>query len=381
MTRRSTVLFVLAALLATPIVAAAADASTSLYFPPANGKWKTVTPAQAGWNAEALEAALAFVGEQRSTGVVVLHQGRILAERYWEIAPDPNDPNDRIHRMTGGRTAQGQAIEDVASMQKSVLSFLAGVARGKGLLDFEAPVTKYLGAGWSKATPEQEAAITVRDVLGMKSGLKTDGSYEAAPGEKWFYNTPIYAKTVQILEQASGLSVDEYTRRWLTEPLAMRDSKWMPRPWVNEPGAQASGASEGNTIGFYTSARDMARFGLMIQARGRWNGKDVLGDPRYLDEAFASSQPHNPSYGLLWWLNGKAKSPRGGKMVDAPLIPSAPADLVAAQGALGRKIYVVPSLDLVVTRLGDEPPKANRSESGDFNEELWRRLMAAAPKR
>ena len=265
-------------------------------------------------------------------------------------------------------------------MQKSVLSFLAGVARGKGLLDFEAQVSKYLGAGWSKATAEQEAAITVRHVLGMTTGLKTDGTYEAAPGDKWFYNTPIYAKTVQILEKASGLSVDEYTRRWLTEPIGMSDSRWLPRPWVNEPGALAAGAAEGNTIGFYTSARDMARFGLMIQARGRWNGRDVLGDARYLDEAFASSQPHNPSYGLLWWLNGKAKSPRGGRMVDAPLIPAAPADLVAAQGAMGRKIYVVPSLDLVVTRLGDEPPRANRAEGSDFNEELWRRLMAAAPQ-
>jgi hypothetical protein len=68
-------------------------------------------------------------------------------------------------------------------------------------------------------------------------------------------------------------------------------------------------------------------------------------------------------------------------MVDAPLIPSAPADLVAAQGALGRKIYVVPSLDLVVTRLGDEPPRASRTDGSDFNEGLWQRLMAAAPKR
>jgi hypothetical protein len=47
---------------------------------------------------------------------------------------------------------------------------------------------------------------------------------------------------------------------------------------------------------------------------------------------------------------------------------------------MGRKIYVVPSLDLVVTRLGDEPPKASRPEGSDFNEELWRRLMAAAPQ-
>ena len=355
------------------VAANEADAASSLYFPPATGKWETVTPAQAGWDAKALDAALTYAGEQRSSGVVIVHRGRILAERYWELPPNPNDPNDRVHRMTTGRTAEGQAIEDVASMQKSVMSFLAGVARGKGLLDFEAPVSRYLGEGWSKATPEQEAAIKVRHVLGMTSGLQLDGSYEAPPGTKWLYNTPIYAKTVQIVEKASGLSVDEYTKRWLTDRIGMRDSKWTPRTWVDEPAAIAAGSREGNTIGFSTSARDTARFGLMILAGGRWKDEDVLGDPRYLAEAFASSQSHNPSYGLLWWLNGKAKSPQGGKIVDGPLIPTAPPELVVAQGDLGRKIYVVPSLDLVVTRLGDEPAK-------DFNDRAVAALERGRPR-
>jgi CubicO group peptidase (beta-lactamase class C family) len=208
----------------------------------------------------------------------------------------------------------------------------------------------------------------------MTTGLKMDGSYEAPPATKWLYNTPIYAKSVQIVEQASGLTVDQYTRQWLTERIGMRDSKWTPRPWVDEPAAVAAGSREGNTIGFSTSARDIARFGLLILAGGRWKNEDVLGDPRWMAEAFASSQSHNPSYGLLWWLNGKAKSPQGGKIADGMLIPSAPPDLVAAFGALGRKVYVVPSLDLVVTRLGDEPAK-------DFNDELWRRLSAAFPSK
>jgi CubicO group peptidase (beta-lactamase class C family) len=348
--------------------------AAAFYFPPTDGAWETVEPAASGWDAKALDAALTYAGEQRSSGVVVLHRGRILAERYWELPPDPNDPNDRVHRMTTGKTADGHAIEDVASMQKSVMSVLAGIARGKGLLDFEAPVSKYLGTGWSKATPEQEAAITVRHVLGMTSGLKLDGSYEAPPGTKWLYNTPIYAKSVQIVEKASGLPVAEYTKRWLTDRIGMRDSKWTPRTWVDEPAAVAAGSRIGNTIGFSTSARDAARFGLMILAGGCWKNEDVLGDPRYLAEAFASSQSHNPSYGLLWWLNGKAMSPQGGKIADGPLIPTAPPELVVAQGDLGRKIYVVPSLDLVVTRLGDAPAK-------DFNVELWRLLSAAAPKR
>jgi CubicO group peptidase (beta-lactamase class C family) len=54
------------------------------------------------------------------------------------------------------------------------------------------------------------------------------------------------------------------------------------------------------------------------------------------------------------------------------LAPAAPEDLYAAQGALGRKLYVVPSLDLVVVRLGDSPGDA-------FNQRFWELLMAAAP--
>jgi hypothetical protein len=86
------------------------------------------------------------------------------------------------------------------------------------------------------------------------------------------------------------------------------------------------------------------------------------------------SQPLNPSYGLLWWLNGQARFQLAGATVSQPgsLIPSAPRDLVAALGALDRKCYIVPSLGLVVTRLGDQTGEA-------FNNEFWKLLMKAVP--
>jgi CubicO group peptidase (beta-lactamase class C family) len=340
--------------------------AAALYFPPADGPWETVAPESVGWDAGGLDAAVAYAGAQRSSGMVVLHRGRILAERFWKLDRDPNDPQDRVRRMTTAWTRDGHAVEDVASVQKSVLSFLAGVARGKGLLDFDAPVSRYLGAGWSKAAPEQEGAITVRHLLGMTTGLALDAAYETPPTETWRYNTGVYSRLVAILERASGLAVDQYTRRWLTDRIGMRDSRWTPRPWASEAGGDA------NTIGFSSSARDLARFGLLVLAGGRWNGEDLLGDPGYLAEALAPSQTHNPSYGLLWWLNGKANTVARGARVPGPLVPTAPADLVAAQGALTRRVYVVPSLSLVVTRLGDQPAR-------EFDRELWRRLMAAAP--
>ena len=200
----------------------------------------------------------------------------------------------------------------------------------------------------------------------MTSGLAEDHSYKGPAGSIWMYNTPVYSQSVKVLEKASGMKVNEYTAKWLTEPIGMSDSKWAPR-------ARPAGSS-GNSIGFVTSARDLARFGLLVLADGHWDGKDVLGNRGYLERALAPSQTINPAYGFLWWLNGQDKVVRGQKTIKGPLISSAPADLAAAQGALGRKCYVVPSLDLVVTRLGDQPPAGNA-----FNDEIWKRLSKAAP--
>ena len=161
-----------------------------------------------------------------------------------------------------------RVIEDVASVQKSVSALLVGIAQHQGLLRLEDPVGKHLGAGWSKASPEQEQAITVRHLLTMTSGLMDDLTFEAAAGTRWRYNSAAYAHIV----------------------------------------------------------------------------------------------------------NGQSEVARGaGQKVKDPLIPTAAPDLVAALGAVDRKLYVVPSLELVVTRLGNSAGPA-------FQNDFWKLLSDAAPK-
>ena len=106
------------------------------------------------------------------------------------------------------------------------------------------------------------------------------------------------------------------------------------------------------------------------------NGLPPIHPGEYLREALDTSQPLNKSYGYLWWLNGRPTVRANGKQA-SQLIPGAPKDLVAALGALGRKIYVVPSLELVVTRTG-----ANSDADGEppFDEVLWKALMKASPR-
>ena len=243
---------------------------------------------------------------------------------------------------------------------------LIGVAVDKGLLDISKPVSAYAGAGWSKATPQQEARIIVRHLLEMNSGLKENLSYEAEPGAKFFYNTPAYAITKKVLEGASKQSLDDLTRLWLTEPAGMSDTSWRKRP--------GAFADIGNPTGLVTTPRDIAKMGQIVLDGGKAaDGKRVISKKQL--DALLQRTATNPSYGHLWWLNGGSYALAAGAnatRTEGQFIPAAPADLVAAMGAQDRKLFVVPSRRLLVVRTGQAAER-------DFNQQLWVRLMKAAP--
>ena len=361
--------------------AAVKDAAAGkLYFPPAKGSWEKVRAAELGWNLAKLKAALEFAGRRKSSAVVILYQGRLLAEQYWEVPAKPKDERGRLSRyfyMRHGKDSSGRIIEDVASAQKSIVSLLVGIARQKSLLELSDPVDKHLGQGWSKAPREKEAKITLRELISMSSGLNIDLDYVAPPGTKWKYNTQAYSRSLQVVAAASGMSPNELTKKWLTEPLGMADSRWVDRGLKRIEEKTGVKQRTANTLGFVTSARDLARVGLMLLAGGDWNGAAIVSDKTYLADSVKPSQKMNPAYGYLWWLNSSARPvASNGERRSRALVPSAPADLFAAQGALGRRLWVVPSLGIVATRLGDDPRASGR---GDFDRLFWKALVEAVP--
>ncbi len=359
--------FVFAVLIATLGLGPALADKTELYFPTAK-VWEKVDPAAVGWNADALDQAVDFAMSRKSSDVVILHRGRILSEKYTPI----EKPSLTYRGMIHGQDPQGRVVEDVASVQKSVASLLVGIAQEKQLLKVSDPVHQHLGVGWSNATTEQESRITIRHLITMSSGLTDRLQYADPPGTKWRYNSNAYSLSVTVVAASAKMTPNELTRAWLTKPLGMNDSRWIERRQakISPP--------EANKLGFATTARDLARFGLMVLARGRWNDETVLGDQDYLQAALSPSQKMNPAYGYLWWLNGHKATLPGLRRDRGPLNPAAPDDLVAALGALGRKCYVVPSLDLVVVRLGDSPEVIGQPK---FDVEFWSQLMKAAPKK
>ena len=306
----------------------------------------------------AMQAVLDYARSQNTTGFLVIQDRKTLVEQNWTV------PLEGAFRAFAYETTpDGELLEDVASQQKSFVSILVAVAIDKGLIDPSAPVDAYLGAGWTKAKPDQEARIRVIDVLTMSSGLNTEFGYAAPPGTVFLYNTPVYAITKRILAAAAKQPLEAITRDWLTAPAGMSDTSWRKRP--------AAFADVGNPTGLVTSPRDTARFGQIVLDGGKAaDGRRIVSEAGL--KAMFTRSATNPAYGHLWWLNGSAFTIRPlANRTNGPLIPAAPADLVAALGALDRKLYVAPSLRLVAARMGPAAPDK------DFDQQLWLRLAKA----
>lgn len=135
-------------------------------------------------------------------------------------------------------------------------------------------------------------------------------------------------------------SLDDVTRERLLDPIGMKDSYWFERLWCEEEEQVCQ-----NRMGFASTLRDLARFGQLILDGGSWQSEQLFGNPDYLSDCYTPSDA-NPGYGLLWWLN----------QGDPPRIPAAPSELLTASGALDREIWIVPSMGLVIVRIGDWSP-------------------------
>lgn len=339
------------------------------------GQWPTLPSENVGLDSKELARTIDWVRTRNSTGFVIAHADGIVSESYWRC----DKGFEGAPMLAPTFLDDGRSREDVASAQKSVVSVLVGIALGKGLLNLDDTVSEHVGPGWSRAEEAAEAAITLRHLLSMTSGLDHAARFQAAPGAVWEYNLGSTWHTLKrVLAAAAHMSLDQLLSEWLAEPLGMSESEFVARPVDESVPKEARGAVQypnGDPIeGFVSSARDLARFGLAVIARGRVNDIDLGIPTDYLNESLSPSTTLNPSYGLLWWLNGREFSlaPGGGRTA-GPLLPAAPTDTVAALGALGRAVYVMPSLSLVVVRTGGSPGETITTASL-FGRELFEHL-------
>lgn len=323
-----------------------------LYFPPVTGsEWATTSPSELEWCQDRIDSLYSFNERSNTKALIILKNGKIVLEKYFG-------------------TFTQDSLWYWASAGKTVTSVLVGHAQENGLLDITKSSKTYLGAGWSSCTPEQEDAITVRHHLTMTTGLEgrvpDDNckepsclTYRAAPGTLWDYYNAGYLLLQDIVAKASGLSYQQYYARNLASRTGM-GGLWLDGVLYSKP-------------------RAMARFGLMLLAGGLWNGDTILHDQEYLYAMKNTSQELNPSYGYLFWLNGKGSYIQPGIpfVYSGDIIPSAPDDLYSGLGKNDQKVYVVPSQGLVVIRMGNKATDALPALSG-YDDELWK-LISQLP--
>ncbi len=301
------------------------------YFPPIEGnEWMRITPKELGWNNQKLNETIDFVKDQRSGAFIVLNKGEMVVEEYW---------------MGWDKNFRGK----IASINKSVTSVLVGIAQEQGKLNIEDKVSDYLDTGWSKSSPENESKITIRHLLTMTSGLDDYLVYTDDAGTEFYYNTIAFNQLWPVLEKATDKSIDRYADRVLFNNIGMTKAiKWY----------------KGNDL----LPRDLARFGLMILNEGNWGTDGILFDKKYYLEMLSPSQTFVSCYGYLWWLNNNCNANNDDE--ELRLFNNAPTDLIAALGAGDQKLYIVPSRELVIIRLGYDPGTPFWGEES-FNNKFW----------
>ena len=349
-----------AALGTAPVLAFQPRTIPSTLPDPRTQRWPTGDlgahgPLPAGADGAALDAAMDRAmgpAGQNTRALVILHAGHVVAERYAE-GFGPHTP--QISWSQG----------------KSIAAALAGILAREGVLRLDEPAPV---AAWHADPDDPRGAILVRDLLHMSSGLDflnlgldDPRSYTAANEHFRLYMDQVGDVCRHATEQPMDLPPDSVFRYRNSDPITVtcivrriveeRGEDWLSFPRralfdrIGIRDAVLETDLHGTPIitGYdFMSAYDWARFGLLHLWKGVWEGDRILAEG-WTDfvRTPTASDPHH-DYGGLWWVNA------GGRF------PSLPRDAYTAAGFMGQNTMVIPSLDLVVVRLGPSPGGSDR---------------------
>tara|TARA_B100002019_G_scaffold266911_1_gene257582 strand:+ start:126 stop:1136 length:1011 start_codon:yes stop_codon:yes gene_type:complete len=327
-----------------------------MYFPSiVSDQWETISPDELNWDSVEVENLYEFLELNNTRAFIVLKDGKIVIENYWGnniLNTAPFDINSNWYWASAGKT---------------LTAFMIGIAQDDGLLSIEDSSAIYLGNGWTSLTAEQEGLIKIKHQLTMTTGLEYQDvnlnckdpnclSYKNSPGTNWFYHNATYSLLKDVIENATETTYNDFTNQKVKLKIGMGGS------WIRL----------NNSETYYSTARDMARFGLLILNEGVWDKDVILNDTNYFSNMVNTSQEINKSYGYLWWLNGKESliPPAITIPIEVSLASNAPEDLIAGMGKNGQYLDVIPSQNLVIIRMG-EAPDADNLVPINFHNEMW----------
>lgn len=316
---------------------------------PVPGGTRLLIPADAdSISSAALQAAVAHAESTESHALLIHHRGALVLERYW-------NGHGRDSRF------------DTASMHKSVLGLLLGVAIADGHIgSIDDPVGRYLHE-WAD---DPRGRISLRQLAGMSSGLKLEpfSPNPFAPGLRLMIGSDIEATTLAlpwhespdqhfeytnfnsqllgiVLERATGMRYADFLSSGLWQGLGAPDAAvWLDR----------EGGSARTFCCLLASAQAWMQIGLLMLDEGRVDGDQLV--PADWITAMRTPGRLNPNFGLQLWLGSPASGLRrynsASSLEALHSEPFVAEDVFFMDGMGGQRVYVIPSAELVIVRIG-----------------------------
>lgn len=312
-----------------------------------------------------------FMADTKTTGLMVIKDGRVVAERYQY----GRQPDMRFRSF---------------SMAKTFTAMLVGIAHGKGVIrSLDDKAADY----WPEIAPSAYGQTTLRNLLRMSSGvpfrelytwtpdddiwlwgrvlflpenrnrpekiaeyLNTKTTREVEQGQRFKYATIETEILGRVLSRAAGMSITQITQEWLWKPMgAESEARWL-----------LAGADQGEGTGgsFNATLRDYARFGVLLANDGLRGHAQIIPREFLLDATDAARQPAafrprhatpGMGYGYQTWI--------------APFKERT----FALQGIHGQHIMVQPKSGIVMvqTSVNDQPSGRQDGRPYQMRDALW----------
>jgi CubicO group peptidase (beta-lactamase class C family) len=291
--------------------------------------------------------------------IIIIHKGYLVAEWYGV----PTMPTTTFDGWSSTKSSTGIAFGLL--MDDSLHHQLPHDAK----IDLNTPIYDHVPEGFPLSDPRKKE-IKLRHILSMTSNIagedhgliglssapgggdieialgkesdrfgKSAAKLTGAPGTAWEYSDAGFEHLSLFFYHVTGREIADVMKERVFDPIGIENFGWDKQGGVGGH----IGPHTNPHSGLRFSGRDFARLGYLMAHNGKWADKQIV--PQWwIGEATKSSQQLNPSYGYTFWVN-----------TPGTLWPTVPRDAFAFRGFTASRLYIVPSLDLVVVRLGYAP--------------------------
>lgn len=290
--------------------------------------WLSSTPEEQGFDSAKLTEGILAMRENgiRIHSLLMVRNGSVFLDAYFY-------PYD------------GSNYHDLASVTKSLMTTLIGIAADQGKLDLDQPMLSFFPDRTIANLDDRKEHITVRHLASMVNGFESgcmpgdrptldamranadwvqgtlDREMVREPGTVFCYDSPGMHLLSAILQEATGMTALGFARQNLFDPLGIEDVYWPSDP-------------QGYTYGWGDASlhpRDAAKIGYLWLNKGVWDSNQIVSAAWVKDSVTAQSRSGGDDYGYGWWVSEES---------------------YYASGRGGQKIIVLPALNAIVVMTG-----------------------------